>query len=110
MALNMTDFQRCHGPKKIYELTESKNRLESEFQTQINVFAYTYGDTNAECAKACEITGYDYGLNTDRGGLHLEEAPYSVFRVNIFPNESWMSLWKKTTSWYRRYYYFKRKV
>lgn len=96
--------------EKIYELTESKNRLESEFQTQINVFAYTYGDTNAECAKACEITGYDYGLNTDRGGLHLEEAPYSVFRVNIFPNESWMSLWKKTTSWYRRYYYFKRKV
>lgn len=96
--------------EKIAELTESKNRLESEFQTQINVFAYTYGDTNAECAKACETSGYDYGLNTDRGGLHLEEAPYSVFRVNIFPNESLLSLWKKTASWYRRYYYFKRKV
>lgn len=96
--------------EKITELTESKNRLESEFQTQINVFAYTYGDTNTECAKACETSGYDYGLNTDRGGLHLEEAPYSVFRVNIFPNESLLSLWKKTASWYRRYYYFKRKI
>jgi peptidoglycan/xylan/chitin deacetylase (PgdA/CDA1 family)/glycosyltransferase involved in cell wall biosynthesis len=96
--------------EKKLELTESKKILESEFQTQINVFAYTYGDTNAECAKACEASGYDYGLNTDRGGLHLEEAPYSVFRVNIFPNESWLSLWKKTAPWYRRYYYFKRKV
>lgn len=96
--------------EKIIELSESKKQLESEFQTKIQVFAYTYGDTNSECAKACEAADYDYGLNTDRGGLHLEEDPYSIFRVNIFPNESKLSLWKKTASWYRRYYYFKRKI
>lgn len=96
--------------EKINELTASKIRLESEFQTQIPVFAYTYGDTDAECARACEAAGYEYGLNTDRGGFHLEEAPYSIFRVNIFPNETTGSLWKKTSSWYRSYYYLKRKV
>lgn len=96
--------------EKLLELTESKKRLETEFQTEIPVFAYTYGDTNLECAKACQVAGYDYGLNTDRGGFLLEEEPYSVFRVNIFPNESVFSLWKKTATWYRRYYYFKRRI
>ncbi len=95
--------------KKIFELTESKFKLETEFKVPMKVFAYTYGDTNADCAKACEASGYEYGLNTDTGGLLLEEDPYSIFRVNIFPDETVFSLWKKTASWYRKYYYFKRR-
>lgn len=97
--------------EKINELTTSKSQLESEFGVPVNSYAYTYGDTNVDCAEACEMSGYEYGLNTDTGGLTIEENPYSIFRVNIFPDETtslFSSLWKKTSKWYRRYYYYKR--
>lgn len=94
---------------KIHELTESKKLLEKEFQTEVITYAYTFGDTNADCARLAQDTGYEYALNTDTGGLVMEEDPYQIFRVNIFPHETIASLRKKTSSWYRRYYYWKRK-
>ncbi|MBC7456787.1 MAG: polysaccharide deacetylase family protein [Bdellovibrionaceae bacterium] len=93
---------------KILELSTSKQKLEAEFKQPVITYAYTYGDTNKECAELAETCGYEYALNTDTGGLVLEEDPYAIFRVNIFPDESFLSLWKKTRKWYRRYYYFKR--
>lgn len=96
--------------EKMFELSESKLKLELEFKKPMTTFAFTYGLTNSDCAMACEKAGYDYGLNTDQGGFLIEENPYSIFRVNIFPDESFLSLWKKTSTWYRKYYYFKRKV
>lgn len=95
--------------QKAYELSESKIKLETEFKQPIISYAYTYGDTNPECAEIAQEMGYEYALNTDSGGLYLEEDPYAIFRVNIFPDESLFSLWKKTRPWYRRYYYYKRK-
>ncbi len=94
--------------EKLDELVKSKVLLENEFNVKVNSFAYTFGDTNLDCSKACQKAGYDYGLNTDSGGLTLEENPYSIFRVNIFPDETIFSLWKKTSKWYRRYYQWKR--
>ncbi|MFZ3231188.1 MAG: polysaccharide deacetylase family protein [Pseudobdellovibrio sp.] len=91
------------------ELRLSKANLESEFKTDILVYAFTYGDTNIECARLAYDEGYDFAVNTDSGGLLLEENPFQIFRVNIFPNETMGSLWKKTSSWYRRYYCWKRK-
>lgn len=91
------------------ELTESKKALENEFKQQINVFAFTYGITTDNSRQLAQRAGYDYAVNTDSGGLLLEEDPYAIFRVNMFPNESTWSLFKKTSSWYRRYYYLKRK-
>lgn len=93
---------------KLHELTESKKRLEDEFSKRVISFAYTYGDTNTDCAEAAQRAGYEYAVNTDSGGLIAEEAPYAIFRVNIFPDETFMSLWKKTRKWYRQYYYLKR--
>lgn len=92
-----------------YELSESKRNLEKEFQTEIPVFAFTYGDTSEASARWAFEEGYDYAVNTDSGGFFLEENPYQIFRVNIFPNETILSLWKKTRTWYRYYYFFKRK-
>ncbi len=95
--------------EKMYELTESKRLLENEFGYPVISFAYTYGDTDEESAECTELAGYDYGVNTDTGGLLIEENPYSIFRVNIFPHEDAVSLWKKTRWWYRQYYFYKRK-
>lgn len=91
------------------ELRNSKLSLEKEFQTEICSYAFTYGDTSAKYAEFALEEGYDYAVNTDTGGLLLEEDPYQIFRVNIFPNETTSSLRKKTSTWYRRYYYWKRK-
>lgn len=90
------------------EITESKKRLEAEFRTPINVYAFTYGETNQDLAQIAQTAGYSYAVNTDSGGLNMEENPFAIFRVNIFPDESLFSLWKKTSSWYRNYYFKKR--
>lgn len=91
------------------ELVNSKKCLEKEFGTNVNVYAFTYGSSSKKAAELAEKAGYGYAVNTDSGGLNIEEAPYSIFRVNIFPNETRWSLFKKTSTWYRRYYFFKRK-
>lgn len=91
------------------EVIESKKTLEKEFEVSINVFAFTYGIRRADSADLTQKAGYDYAVNTDTGGLLIEEDPYSIFRVNIFPDENHWSLFKKTSTWYRKYYYIKRK-
>lgn len=107
-GLNHQRLPALSTEKKILELSTSKQKLEAEFKQPVITYAYTYGDTNKECAELAEACGYEYALNTDTGGLLLEENPYAIFRVNIFPDESFSSLWKKTRKWYRRYYHYKR--
>ena len=94
--------------EKLDELKISKEILRTEFNQKIISFAFTYGDTNQACAEAAEQAGYEYAVNTDTGGFLIEENPYSIFRVNIFPDENLFSIWKKTRTWYRKYYYIKR--
>lgn len=90
------------------ELSDSKLKLEAEFKTSVNVYAFTYGTTSDISRDIAEKAGYDYAVNTDTGGLTIEEDPYAIFRVNIFPDENYWSLFKKTSRWYRRYYFKKR--
>lgn len=90
------------------ELKNSKLALEKEFQTPVNVYAFTYGDTNKKMAHLAEAAGYTYAVNTDTGGVLIEQSPHEIFRTNIFPHENTASLRKKTSRWYRRYYRWKR--
>lgn len=90
------------------ELVESKSALEKEFQQPVNVYAFTYGITTPAAATLAQRAGYDYAVNTDTGGILIEEEPFAVFRVSIFPGENRWTLLKKTSSWYRKYYHFKR--
>ena len=94
--------------ESMLELRTSKENLEKEFKVPINTFAFTYGITTEAAADMAQSAGYDYAVNTDSGGLLIEEAPYQIFRVNIFPEDNAFSLWKKTSSWYRNYYFKKR--
>lgn len=91
-----------------HELQASKAQLEKDFGTSVTSYAYTYGVTSPEAARLAEEAGYDFAVNTDSGGLHLEENPYAIFRINIFPEDGPAQLRKKTSAWYRRYFYFKR--
>ncbi|HEY8269457.1 MAG TPA: polysaccharide deacetylase family protein, partial [Pseudobdellovibrionaceae bacterium] len=97
----MTDAEAQH------ELSDSKKVLEKDFGP-ISTFAFTYGITSAQAAEFAEEAGYNFAVNTDTGGLHLEENPYSIFRVNIFPEDGPAQLRKKTSSSYRKYFHWKR--
>lgn len=91
------------------EMKKSKEKLESDLETKIYAFAYPYGSTNQKIAELCKEAGYDFAVNTDRGGFKFSDGPCALFRVNVFPQDGAMALWKKTSSWYRRYFYWKRK-
>lgn len=95
--------------ERLHELGESKKSLEHELQREITVFAYTYGTRTTDASKIAECAGYHFAVNTDTGGLQLEDDPWSLFRISIFPHETRWSLWKKTRGFYRWYYRWKRK-
>jgi len=90
------------------EIHDSKAILEKEFAENIFVYAYTYGLKNEFSEQAVEKSKYDFAVNTTTGGLHISENPYSIFRVSVFPEDGFFDIFKKTSPWYRRYYFNKR--
>ncbi|MBD2766548.1 polysaccharide deacetylase family protein [Hymenobacter sp. BT664] len=90
------------------EIERSKTELERVLQTPVVSFAYPYGALNDSLKQAVCAAGFALGVATDSGGMHLEDDRLQVFRVNMFPNESPSSLFKKTSPWYRKYYRWKR--
>lgn len=91
------------------ELSGSRDALEKQLDVHIPVFAYTYGLTSPRAAQLAKRAGYRFAINTDTGGLHMEENPHAIFRTPIFPEDAEPQLRKKTQSWYRKYFYLKRK-
>ncbi|MCI1189551.1 polysaccharide deacetylase family protein [Hymenobacter sp. DH14] len=96
-------------PEAAAEIAQSKAALETALNTGIVTFAYPFGDLNEAVKNAVRAAGFALGVATDTGGLSIEADRMQVFRVNMFPNESTSSLFKKTSPWYRRYYRWKRK-
>ncbi|GAB3870305.1 polysaccharide deacetylase family protein [Hymenobacter segetis] len=90
------------------EIQRSKTALETGLQTEIVSFAYPYGDLSEDVKAAVREAGFALGVATDTGGMTIEADRMQVFRVNMFPNESTSSLFKKTSPWYRKYYRWKR--
>lgn len=90
------------------EFRLSKERLESDLQTQINAFAYPFGAIDERLPELAREAGYDFAVNTDLGPVYWFTNPRSLFRANIFPEDGVFSLWKKTSTWYREYYFKKR--
>ena len=89
------------------ELSESKVQLEKELGVPVPSFAFTYGVIDERCPELAREAGYAYAVNTDRGGLMVEESPWAIFRVNIFPEDGMLALLKKSMARYR--YRFLRK-
>ena len=96
-------------PEATAEIQRSKIALETALQTEVVSFAYPYGDLNDAVKSAVRAAGFALGVATDTGGLTIENDRMQVFRVNMFPNETTSSLFKKTSPWYRKYYRWKRK-
>lgn len=92
----------------LFQLEESRRRLSAEFGHEISCCAYPFGAVDARLPVLAAQAGYSFAVNTDRGGLRWFDEPCSLFRVNIFPEDGWFDLWRKTLPWYRRRYFRKR--
>jgi peptidoglycan/xylan/chitin deacetylase (PgdA/CDA1 family)/glycosyltransferase involved in cell wall biosynthesis len=90
------------------QMKESKKQLEETFQKKILSFAYPFGSSHEKIYELCEKAGYHFAVNTDRGGLYIYENRFAIFRVNIFPEDDLIQLKKKTSTWYRKYFFYKR--
>jgi peptidoglycan/xylan/chitin deacetylase (PgdA/CDA1 family) len=102
-----------HLPQKneaeiLSELLSSKEILEKEFKRNIQSFAYAFGDIDSRLPALAEKSGYDFAVNTDRGPLLWFRDRFSLFRVNVFPEDGFWALRKKTRCGYRARYFRKR--
>ena len=90
------------------QLKDSKKTLENDLNVEVLSFAYPFGDIDPRLPTLARAAGYSFAVNTDRGGLELSENPWSLFRVNIFPEDGPNQLRKKLSPWYRLYFWIKR--
>ncbi len=102
------DLTRLGNEDALHELRESRNRIEQELQTKVVSFAYPFGIYDERVKDIVKLAGFNFGIATDSGGIVIEDDRFAVFRVNMFPKESLFSLFKKTSTWYRAYYRWKR--
>lgn len=86
------------------ELIESKKKLEDELGVRVPSFAFPYGDRDERVIHSFQEAGYEYLVNTDQGAWNFEEDRANVFRTNIFPEDGFLSILKKTRPSYRTRY------
>lgn len=101
----LTDISQQNA---LSQMKKSKEFLENDLNTKVTAFAFPYGSTNAQLPSLCEESGYQFAVNTDSGGMHIFENRFGIFRVNIFPEDGSLELFKKTSTWYRKYFFYKR--
>jgi peptidoglycan/xylan/chitin deacetylase (PgdA/CDA1 family) len=92
------------------EVQKSKIDLEKIAGQKVEAFAYPFGAANAEVRAAVQKAGYHFAVLTDKGGQHFEDDLFSIFRINMFPNDRGLKFWRKTQTWYRRWYDYSRKT
>lgn len=107
-SLTHRDLTTLSAEEARTEIVRSKELLQQRLGTEVCSFAYPYGSYNEQIKQLVREAGFDFAVATDSGALHLEQDPYAIFRVSMFPEDTEYKLWKKTSSWYRRYYRFKR--
>lgn len=107
-TLTHPDLTKLDEVKLMEEIMVSKHVIETELNFKVLSFAYPFGGYNSREKQKVKEAGFEFGIATDSGGMRIEEDPFAVFRVNMFPNESLFSLYKKTSHWYRNYYFKKR--
>ncbi len=94
----------------IAEIINSKKVLENESGQPVQTFAYPFGFYNTKIKQMVQQAGFEMAIATDKGGMHIEDDRFEVFRTSIFPQDMWIQMYKKTSSWYRKYYKWKRNI
>ena len=104
------DFTQLGDSEILDQMKKSKTLLEQEFSRPIETFAYPFGRIDSRLPQICRQAGYAFAVNTDRGPEAFFSDRFSLFRVNIFPEESAFSLWKKTLPFYHKRQFRKQQI
>jgi len=107
-SMTHPDLTRMETGQARWEIEESKRRLEADLGIDVVSFAYPGGNVDERAKRLVKQAGFSFGISTDTGGLHIEDDRFQVFRANIFPHDKWFQMMKKSSSWYRKYYQWKR--
>lgn len=103
------NFTQLNEAEVFDQLQNSKIQIETDFKIEVSAAAYPFGAIDNRLPALAKKAGYSFAVNTDQGGLRWFDEPHSLFRINIFPEDSWFDLWRKTLPWYRSRYYRRRK-
>ena len=103
-TLTHPNLTQISAEQAFEEMTLSKKNIEETLQIKIISFAYPYGSLNENLKELAKKAGFDFAVATDTGGMHLEHDYFQIFRVNVFPEDDFFALYKKTSTWYRMYY------
>ncbi|MDF2939964.1 MAG: hypothetical protein K0R66_606 [Gammaproteobacteria bacterium] len=107
-SLSHRDLTKLSEDEAYHEILQSKLNLEQLLQTDVVSFAYPYGYYSDSVKELTKKAGFQIAVATDRGGMHVEQDLFEIFRVAIFPSDNPWKFWKKTQNWYRSYYKRKR--
>lgn len=104
------DLTKLSEQEALAEVFNSKKAIESESGNTVQTFAYPFGFYDAKIKQLVQQVGFEMALATDKGGMHIEDDRFEIFRTSIFPQDTWVQMYKKTSSWYRKYYKWKRNI
>ena len=104
---NHRDLTQLPSEEAWAEITDSRRALQELTGQPVLSFAYPYGRFTPEVKALVAKAGFHYAVAISSGGLDWEEDLLEIFRVYVFPEDTGLSFWKKTSPWYR--WYFKRK-
>ncbi|RZA09116.1 MAG: hypothetical protein EOP11_02735 [Proteobacteria bacterium] len=107
-SMSHRHMDRLSLADSLQEAVDAKAKLEALSGQRMISYAYPYGSLSADAKRAVRTAGYPFGVATDSGGLSVAEDPYHVFRVNMFPHDGALQVFKKTLGSYRGYYRRKR--
>lgn len=100
-GLDHLDLTTVNDETALTVMKETRERLAREFGFEPQAYAFTYGRRRDSFSDLTRRAGYEFAVNTDYGGLLLSDDRRSLFRVNVFPGDGYLALWKKTRPWYR---------
>lgn len=92
------------------EIIESKQILEKIIADEIVSFAYPYGDYDDKVRIVVKNSGYNFGIATVQGDSCFKNDLFAIKRIPIFPTESKLSLFKKSSGYYLKYQKLKHKI
>ncbi len=85
------------------EIRRSKAELEQRLGAPVISFAYPYGRLNERVKHIARDAGYMFGAASDSGPRNFWKDRYEIRRIQVFPNTSPFSFWKKSSGLYHWY-------
>ncbi|MBF0500931.1 MAG: polysaccharide deacetylase family protein [Candidatus Riflebacteria bacterium] len=89
------------------EIAESRLKLEEVLGTSILSFAYPYGEYDDRTVELVREAGFYSAFATSTGAADFFDDPFRIFRTHVFPKDGVFQMIKKTSAWYRSYFFFK---